>query len=42
MAGISLLDALAIASMDAELGIVAAAVVGVLLTLAFQRFVPST
>ena len=41
IAGVSHLDALAIASIDAEPGIVAAAVVGFLLTLAFQRFVPS-
>ena len=37
IAGIPLLDALAIASIGAESGIVAAAVVGFLLTLAFQR-----
>ena len=42
IAGISLLDALAIASIGAEPGIVTVAVIGFLLTLAFQRFVPGT
>ncbi len=42
IAGISLLDALAISSIGGEPGVVAAAVAGFLVTLAFQRFIPGT